>query len=280
MALPSATELLSSLDLTGSELEIQLAQIEFRRGIVEAWDIRSGWNVLEVGCGQGDMSLVLGAAVGSTGSVAAIDADTDKSGAPVTFAKAAANVSRSPYARTVTFLYDADVLEPSIKLPLARYDCAVLAHSTWYFASSDQLLRTFARLSDWTDRLFISEWDLRPKGPDQMAHFMAVLFQGAMATFDSAPRWNVRSLLSPDDIAELVVKAGWRVDERISVDSTDLQDARWEVTNCMELAAQQLNPQTLFRGLVSPDIRGWVTKLAPRSLNSFVMRCLRPESKA
>jgi hypothetical protein len=275
MVLPSARELLSDLELTEKGLEIQLAQTEFRREIVKAWGIPSGWNVLEVGCGQGDMSLVLGAAVGSRGSVTAVDPDAGKSGAPITFIEAAANIHRSPYSSTVTFLYDTDVLEPSINLPLARYDCAVLAHSAWYFASPDQLRLTFARLSDWTDRLYISEWDLRPKEPGQTAHFMAVLFQGAMATFESSPHWNVQSLLSPDDMMELVEKAGWTVDERISVDSTGLQDGTWEVANCVELAAQQFHSRGLLRGLAMPEINPWVKQLARRSLDSFVLRCRR-----
>ncbi len=122
------------------------------------------------------------AAVGPSGSVTAVDADACTSGAPFTFAEAAERIRRSRHARTTTFLYDTVVLGPAPTLPLAKYDCAVLAHSTWYFASPDRLRRTLARLSDWTDRLYISEWDLVPKEPAQVPHLMAVLFQGAMAT--------------------------------------------------------------------------------------------------
>jgi hypothetical protein len=61
---------------------------------------------------------------------------------PFTFAEAPERIRRSRHARTTTFLYDTDVLGPATTLPLARYDCAVLSHSTWYFASPDR--STFA----------------------------------------------------------------------------------------------------------------------------------------
>ena len=37
------------------------------------WDIKKGDNVLEIGCGQGDMTAVLAACVGESGAVDAID---------------------------------------------------------------------------------------------------------------------------------------------------------------------------------------------------------------
>jgi hypothetical protein len=158
---------------------------------------------------------------------------------------------------------------------LARYDCAVLAHSTWYFASPDRLRRTLARLSDWTDRLYISEWDLVPKEPAQVPHLMAVLFQGAMATLEWAPRWNVQSLLSPDDVMELVKQAGWTIERRLSVASSDLQDAVWEVANCMELAVERLQAQGLLRSLALQEINPRVKQIAQRSLDSFALHCCR-----
>ena len=48
-------------------------QIEQRSQLVKTWGIQPGERVLEIGCGQGDCTLVLAAAVGENGSVTAID---------------------------------------------------------------------------------------------------------------------------------------------------------------------------------------------------------------
>lgn len=50
-----------------------LAQIEHRIQLVDFWGIKEGDHVLEIGCGQGDTTVVLADAVGETGSVVAID---------------------------------------------------------------------------------------------------------------------------------------------------------------------------------------------------------------
>jgi hypothetical protein len=85
-------------------------------------------------------------------------------------------------------------------------------------------------LSELTDQLPISEWDLRPSDASQILHFMAALVQGALAASGTAVPWNIRSLLSAD--------AGWIVYERADLDSTALQDGAWEIANCMGLLAE------------------------------------------
>ena len=49
------------------------SQIEQRAQLVNFWGIGKGEKVLEIGCGQGDCTAVLAAAVGEEGSVTAID---------------------------------------------------------------------------------------------------------------------------------------------------------------------------------------------------------------
>jgi predicted methyltransferase len=51
----------------------QIGQIEHRINLVEKWNIKDGDRVLELGCGQGDCTAALAAAVGDKGSVTAID---------------------------------------------------------------------------------------------------------------------------------------------------------------------------------------------------------------
>lgn len=49
------------------------AQLEHRINLVRYWDITPGSRVLEIGCGQGDCTLVLADAVGEEGHIDAID---------------------------------------------------------------------------------------------------------------------------------------------------------------------------------------------------------------
>lgn len=60
--------------------------MEHRIQLVEFWGIKEGDHVLELGCGQGDATVVLADAVGPTGSVVAIDpgaADYGLSSSPI-----------------------------------------------------------------------------------------------------------------------------------------------------------------------------------------------------
>lgn len=49
------------------------AQFEHRMKLVEFWGIMPGSRVLEIGCGQGDCTVVLAEAVGESGHVDAVD---------------------------------------------------------------------------------------------------------------------------------------------------------------------------------------------------------------
>jgi predicted methyltransferase len=58
---------------TEQDFLIQLQSTQHRLAIVSEWDIPKGAKVLEIGCGQGDCTAVLGELVGSEGHVTAID---------------------------------------------------------------------------------------------------------------------------------------------------------------------------------------------------------------
>ena len=50
-----------------------VSQMQHRIDLIEQWGIKSGEAILEIGCGQGDCTVALAAAVGGSGHVTAID---------------------------------------------------------------------------------------------------------------------------------------------------------------------------------------------------------------
>ncbi|WP_395671891.1 methyltransferase domain-containing protein [Inquilinus sp.] len=272
-----ADGVVAGLGLVGSAHAIQLAQTRFRMRLVDHWRIAPGARVLEIGCGQGDTTLALAAAVGPDGHVTAIDTADGSYGAPDTLTDAAERIGRSSLGGRIAFRFGADILDPAIPLPHDRYDCAVLAHCSWYFRSVEVLRRTLRRLGDRTDRLCLSEWDLQPTRPTQIPHLLAVILQGRMARLDPAFDGNVRTPLSQAALTAVLREAGWRVDEVAPVDSTRLQDGRWEVDNGLALLPQ---PLTAFEtaplaGIDMAALQAVIGSAEIESLPSFAMTCRR-----
>ena len=52
---------------------VQFGQTEHRINLILKWGISQGDHVLELGCGQGDCTAALAAAVGDSGRVTAVD---------------------------------------------------------------------------------------------------------------------------------------------------------------------------------------------------------------
>ena len=54
-------------------IDTQIGQTLERIDLVSRWGIKDGDRILEIGCGQGDMTAVLATAVGVNGRITAID---------------------------------------------------------------------------------------------------------------------------------------------------------------------------------------------------------------
>ncbi len=74
MSTTTPEELAAFLLVTENGLKSQAAQISHRQEIIGTWGgISPGKKVLEIGCGQGDCTIVLAHAVGEGGTVDAVD---------------------------------------------------------------------------------------------------------------------------------------------------------------------------------------------------------------
>lgn len=215
---------------------IQLTQTRHRAALVASWQIAPGSTVLELGCGQGDMTAVLAEAVGPEGGVVAVDVADPSYGAPVTLGESAARLAAGPLGPRIDFRFATDVLDPSVDFPAGTFDHVVLAHCSWYFASLGELRDTLARARSWARRLWFTEWDLTPASDDQLAHLLAVLIQGQIEAAGSRGQGNVRTPFSREALLRLLPEAGWTADGGASVDTEELQDGDWEVAACLALA--------------------------------------------
>ena len=213
--------------------EIQRMQTYFRMQLVAGWHIPPGASVLEIGCGQGDMTAALAHAVGSAGHVLAVDIAPPGYGGPLTVGQSADYLKSMPLGERIDFRLQCNLLDPSISFPADRFDYVVLAHCSWYFASLDEFRRILLRIHPWAKHLCYAEWEMAPNTLDQVAHLLAVLIQGEVAAFQEHSTGNVRTPFSRTRCKQLLRETGWHVTEESRVDSTQLMDAEWEIANCL-----------------------------------------------
>ncbi|ORX33444.1 hypothetical protein BD324DRAFT_654156 [Kockovaella imperatae] len=229
--------------------KVQRVQTRHRVNIVDHWggsQFFNGAKVLEIGCGQGDMSTVIATAVGSAGAgqITAWDPAPGSYGAPLTMSEAHETLTSNKELDNLKFVIDSPI--DTVLTSEASYTHAVLVHSLYYFESEAVLLETFRRLATNTPAikyLCLAEYALRADIVEQVPHLLSVLAQAAVHALHSddkatnkSPSSNVRTVVGPGRIIELATEAGWKLctkDDGSSHEATftpdaDLQDGSWE----------------------------------------------------
>ncbi|PZG03040.1 methyltransferase type 11 [Micromonospora craterilacus] len=229
---PSIAAAMAAADVSP---DIQLTQTRYRAALVSGWGIPAGASVLEVGCGQGDMTAVLAEAVGPQGRVVAVDIADPSYGTPITLGQSAEHLKATPLGSRIEFRFSLDILDEAVTFPSGGFDYAVLAHCSWYFASLDQLRESLARVRRWARTLCFTEWDLAPSSADQLPHLLAVLIQGQFEASGSRGEGNVRTPFSHESLLRTLPAAGWCPVPGQAVDTASLQDGDWEVNACVTL---------------------------------------------
>ncbi len=232
-----AEVLTSRLANGADDFAVQLVQTRYRLRLLRTWPIGAGDRVLEVGCGQGDMTVALADAVGSSGRVTAVDAAGPDYGQPTTLGEAVRALRSGPLGDRLDIRLGVDLLSPAVDFEPDSFDVVVLAHCGWYFSSTGELAATLARIRPWARRLCLAEWSLTPTSFEQVPHLLAVLLQGQLEAVGVDGGGNVRTPVSEAGMARLVSAAGWRPTDRAEVDTRDLQDADWEIATALRLAA-------------------------------------------
>lgn len=213
--------------------DVQVSQTLFRLRVVDGWQIPAGARVLEIGCGQGDMTAALAYAVGSSGRVTAVDSASEEYGSPLTIGDSARHLKASSLGQRIDFRFKLNLLDPAISFPDNSFDYVALAHSSWYLDALDHLGSMLTRVRPWARRLCLSEWDLVPVSLDQVAHMLAVLIQGQTEACKRDSESNVRTLYTRSQLEPMLEASGWCVTCDLDLDSSVLKDADWEIENCL-----------------------------------------------
>lgn len=221
--------ILAAMGVHGIGYDVQRVQTEHRLRLIGLWQIPKGARVLEIGCGQGDTTAALACVVGEGGFVHGVDTAPGSYGAPSTLGEARERLLASALGGRIRMDFETDIMTGSF-VPDGPYDVAVLSHSLWYFQDREAVLGVLKRLRGLAKRLCIAEWDIRVRLPEQTAHFYAANLQGLCACFLPQSGSNIRTLLTPEEIAELATRAGWAVRREEAIFSPELQDGVWEVS--------------------------------------------------
>lgn len=245
---------------------VQHVQLQHRLALVEAFDIQPGMHVLEIGCGQGDTTMILADAVGEHGHVTAIDIASPDYGAPTTLGQAHAYIQQSSIGERMTFHLETDFLTFT---PPADIDIVVLSHCSWYFASREQLVAYFTRMHDMNVRVCVAEWDMAFTHLEQRSHFCAASILALYSSFIDNDG-NIQHVWSKEQLRSMAQQAGFTLTHETIVDARFLQDGAWEKDYANYVAPQfsvapppvQALVQTYYDVMNSTDDEA--------SLNSFV----------
>lgn len=204
---------------------IQRTQLTHRIELVKKFQLEKGMRILEIGCGQGDTTVVLADAVGSTGHIVAIDVASKEYGAPITLGEASETIANSPLGSIIDFHYETDFLQFDVQ---EKFDVVVLSHCSWYFQSEDLLKSYFNKLNKIAKRICFAEWDIDYSKPSQRAHFCAATISALYTAFIEDDG-NIQNLFHKNQIKKIILDTGFTITNEHTVDASFLQDGQWEV---------------------------------------------------
>lgn len=219
--------------------EAQRRQTRFRGEVADASGIPDGARVLEVGCGQGDMTAVLANAVGPSGSVVAVDAGPPTYGSPISIGESMRGLLEGPLGHRIDARMPYDLLDAN-DFDDDAFDFVVMGHCSWYFASMDQLQATLGLAHRLAPRIALSEWDIQAADEASLAHCLAIQIQAEIGKWLPSDQSNIRTLTTRDEAIAMLTRASWEVESIRSVDSRSLDDGKWEVDACLQ-AVQSLD---------------------------------------
>ncbi|MFC4353877.1 SAM-dependent methyltransferase [Chryseomicrobium palamuruense] len=245
---------------------IQQVQLEHRFRLAQAFEVEEGMRILEIGCGQGDMTVVLADRVGESGHVTAIDIASGDYGSPLTLNQSHQQIMQTELGERIDFHLETDLLTFDVA---EHYDCVVFAHSSWYFHSPEALTRYFEKIRTITSKLLFAEWDLNYTQTSQRGHFSAVMLlalNSAIARNDS----NIQHLFSRETIKQMLKNSGFAIRKDRVVFSAYLQDGQWEIEYATDVYSEFPTSSTQLHTLAT-SLYQVMKGSGKESLDTFVI---------
>ncbi|KAI7337078.1 hypothetical protein KC315_g2512 [Hortaea werneckii] len=212
--------------------------------LAKTWQMLPGSRILDIGCGQGESSLVLAELLGPGGHVTGIDTAPHDYGSPFTVGDAQSYIKKSIYGERIDFLQtdaarllsigEQDAGQPA---PVQSFDGAVLSHSLWYFEDFESISSLFRVLSNASiHRVHVADYSYEASLPEQVPHVLASRAQ-ALVHASKKPRPtrkdepNVRAAPHPAKVIEIASAEGFTLvkEDRITP-GPHLRDGHWEST--------------------------------------------------
>lgn len=132
-----------------------------------------------------------------------------------------------------------------------HFDRVVLAHSLWYFASANALALLFKNMAAVCDHVDVAEWSMQPTALDQIGHLQAAMIQGLLYAIAPSDVANIRTLITPDTLAQIAHDNTWTYTAGTIVEDPTLDDAHWEIATTNALLTE-LKLSTDLRDRVKP----------------------------
>ncbi|RBA14325.1 hypothetical protein FPRO05_03117 [Fusarium proliferatum] len=229
MALSIAPSIASHSLSTPESLQIEIDQTTHRLELLNFFHIPASSHILEIGCGQGTCTVVLGHAVGDDGRVDAIDPAPLDYGAPYTLGQAQQHIAKGALGGCVKF-WQAQLDDFLKDTGDKKWDYAVFVHCLWYLDAPETLARMLKVLKGRVSRVCIAEYAMKASEPAAVPHLLAALTRATFEAQRPESEANIRCLLSPPDIKNIAADAGWKLERETEiVPHAGLQDGGWEV---------------------------------------------------
>lgn len=230
--LKKARKIIEKYDIYKND-PIQEIQLAHRIHLVEAFDIKEGMHVLEIGCGQGDTTLVLADAVGESGRVTAIDIASKEYGAPLTLEEAANRIMRTSLGDRISFHFETDFLAFEEETAFA-FDAVVLSHASWYFENEQTLIDYIDKVKEIANQICFAEWDLDYTRSGQRAHFLAASLL-ALHSSQIGNGGNIQCLFGKRQVKGILENTGFQITRETIIDAAYLQDGGWEINEANDI---------------------------------------------
>ncbi len=237
---PSVEKIARCMALYRKFPHIQRTETRHRCKLTRFWKPPHGARILEIGCGQGDATAALAAAVGDAGHVTAVDNAPLDYGKPMTVGESSKSIRESWMGSRVSFHYAFDVLRDA-RFESDAFDMAVFSHSAFYLKSEKTFIDLLTKIRSWCPCLAFAEWDLRPRSLRQIGHLVTALIQTQIQAACGNLAVNIRTLFFPEIVRRLLKKTGWRIQREKIVNSSALHDGIWEIEKCLRITPDQVD---------------------------------------